>query len=68
MDESLHERLGTIERRQRLVVALLVVPYVVGIAELLGYWVAAALSAVAGLAALAAGVVSRRRERETAES
>jgi ABC-type multidrug transport system permease subunit len=64
MDESaLQTRLDRIERRQRFVLALLVVPYVVGLGELVGYYVAAVAAAVVGVVALALFVASRRGRR-----
>jgi Flp pilus assembly protein TadB len=67
MDESaIQARLDRIERRQRLVLVLLVVPYLLGIAELVGVWVAGVLYLVVGLVVLAVVVVRRRRERNTA--
>ncbi|WP_327051019.1 hypothetical protein [Halomicrococcus gelatinilyticus] len=67
MDESaLRGRLDRIERRQRLVPVLLVVPYLVGIAELIGVWVAGVLYVAASLVVLVIVVVRRRRERNTA--
>ena len=64
MDESaLQNRLSRIERRQRLTLVLLVVPYLIGIAYLIGVWVAGALYTVVGLLLFAAVVVSRRRDR-----
>lgn len=66
MDESsLRDRLDRIERRQRLVVALLVVPYLVGIAELVGYWTAGVVYAALGVVGFALLAVSRRRDQNT---
>lgn len=68
MDESaLRDRLDRIERRQRLALLLLAGPYLLGAAELLGYWRAGALGAVVGLVAFAAFVRARRRRRSAAE-
>lgn len=67
MDESaLQDRLDRIEQRQYLVLVLLVVPYLVGVAELVGYWVAGALYAASGLLLFALFVRSRRRGRSAA--
>lgn len=68
MDESaLQSRLDRIELRQRLVLALLVVPYLFGAAELVGVWLAGALGAAVAVVALAALVVKSRRKNPTAE-
>jgi len=68
MDESaLRDRLDRIERRQRLVLVLLAVPYLLGAAELFGYWRAGALGAVVGVVAFAAFVRARRRDRTAVE-
>jgi len=68
MDESaLRDRFDRIRRRQRLILVLLVVPHLLGAAELLGYWRAGALGAVVGLVAFAAFVRARRRRRNAAE-
>jgi hypothetical protein len=65
-DATLQNRLRRIEQRQSLVIALLVVPYLVGVGELVGYWITAVV--VASLAAVAFGlvVISRRRRRDAA--
>ena len=66
MDESaLQARLDRIERRQRLVLVLLVVPYLVGIAELVGVWIAGVLYTAVGLLVLVTVVGRRRRRRNT---
>jgi len=66
MDESaIQARLDRIERRQRLVLVLLVVPYLLGIAELVGVWIAGVLYTAVGLLVLATVVVRRRRRRNT---
>ena len=68
MDESaLQDRLDRIERRQYLVLGLLVVPYLVVVAERIGYAVAGVLYTVLALIALVVVTISRRRNRETAE-
>ena len=59
-DSALQGRLHRIERQQRLILVLLVVPYLLGVAELVGYWTAGALYAAVGIVA-AAVVVFRRR-------
>lgn len=61
MDDTLRTRLSRIERRQRLLTALLVLPNYVAAAELVGYWTAGALAAAVAVLALAVVVVSRRR-------
>ena len=65
-DETpLQAQLSRIERRHRLVLVLLVVPSVLGVAELLGYWeVGVAVTAV-GFLALAVGIGYRRRQRSS---
>ncbi|SEV88028.1 hypothetical protein [Halobacterium jilantaiense] len=60
MDDALRTRLSRIERRQRLLVALLVLPNYVAAAELVGYWTAGALAVAVAVLALVV-VVSRRR-------
>lgn len=68
MDESaLQSRLDRIERRQRLVLALLVVPYLFGAAELVGVWLAGVLGAAAAAVVLAALVVRSRRKNPAEE-
>ncbi|WP_232700525.1 hypothetical protein [Halobacterium wangiae] len=64
-DAALQHRLSGIERRQRLILVLLVVPYLVGFAYLVGVWVAGALYTVVGLLLFAAAVVLRRRRPDT---
>jgi len=67
MDESaLQTRLDRIRRRQRLVLVLLAVPYLLGAAELLGYWTAGVLAAAVGVVGFAAVVLARRRDRNAA--
>ncbi|MHB9286797.1 hypothetical protein ACKVMT_07125 [Halobacteriales archaeon Cl-PHB] len=64
MDETaLQANLSRIERRQRLMLILLVVPYVLLVAHLLGYWKVGVVVTAAGLAALAVGIGYRRRNR-----
>ncbi|MEA5387522.1 hypothetical protein VB779_11040 [Haloarculaceae archaeon H-GB11] len=65
-DAALQVRLARIERQQQVVILLLVIPYVLGVAKLLGFWpVGVALSALAILA-FGAVAVSRRRRRDSA--
>jgi hypothetical protein len=68
MDEAaLQRRLRRVERLQYLVIALLAGPYLLGVAELIGRWVAAVLGTVAVVVALAVGIYrSRGRSREHA--
>lgn len=67
MDEAaLQDRLRRIEHRQYLMLVLLVIPYLLGIAELIGVWIAGVLYAALGLVVFATVVVSRRRNRATA--
>ena len=42
-DSALQDRLTRIEQRQYLILVLLVVPYLLGIAQLLGFYVAGVL-------------------------
>ncbi|SFR60521.1 hypothetical protein [Halogeometricum limi] len=63
MDESLQNRLRNIERRQNLLLVLLVVPYFFGLAELVGYWVAGVFAAACWTVVLVWVFVSRRRKR-----
>lgn len=66
MDESaLQSRLDRIRRQQYLIIALLVVPYFVGLAELFGYASVGVAGVAFGLVAFAAFVAHRRRTRET---
>ena len=68
MDESaLQDRLDRIERRQNLVLVLLVVPYLVVVADRIGYAVAGVLYTLLALITLAVVTASRRRNRETTE-
>ncbi|MFB6096389.1 MAG: hypothetical protein ABEJ74_03260 [Haloferacaceae archaeon] len=68
MDESaLQDRLDRIEQRQYLVVALLVVPYLVAIAKVLGVWIPGMLYALLALVGFAALVVHRRRTPHSTE-
>ncbi|WP_436925366.1 hypothetical protein [Halosimplex amylolyticum] len=66
-DAALRERLGRIERRQTLVLALLVPPYLLGAAELFGYWVTTVAATVLALVGFALVVVRRRRRPATTE-
>lgn len=64
-DPALQSRLGRIERLLSLVVVLVVIPYFVGLGELVGYWIAAALGVAVALFALTT-VFYRRRTRTAA--
>jgi MYXO-CTERM domain-containing protein len=67
MDESdLRDRLERIERRQHLVLVVLVVPYLVGIAYVIGFPTAGVLYAAFGLVAFVLVAVRRRRSRNAA--
>lgn len=67
MDESaLQDQLERIEQRQYLTLALLIIPYLLGIAELIGYWTAGVLGTAFGLVVLAMAVFHRRRSRGAA--
>lgn len=61
-DTALQERLRAIERRQYLVIALLVVPYLVGAAELFGYWSTTVIGVALVIVGLALLVVRRRQQ------
>jgi hypothetical protein len=62
MDEStLQGRLRRIERLQYLVLVLLLVPYLVGVGELLGYWIAGSLAVAVSLVVLTVRISRRRR-------
>jgi len=60
-DPALQARLSRIERRQRLLLAALVVPNYVAAGELLGYWPASVAAAAVAVLALVAFVVASRR-------
>ncbi|QLG61314.1 hypothetical protein [Halorarum salinum] len=60
-ESALQDRLARIERRQRILLVLLVVPYFVGLGEVLDYWVAGVLGAACALVVLVVGVRRRRR-------
>jgi membrane protein YdbS with pleckstrin-like domain len=67
MDESaLQARLDRIERRQYLILALLVVPYLYWFGTVVGFWVAGAVYIAVALVAVVAVFVSRRRRRNAA--
>ena len=64
MDESdLRDELQKIKRRQHLVLVLLVIPYFVVFADLLGYW-AYVVYGVFGIVAFAIIALYRRRDRD----
>ena len=65
-DATLQNRLRRIEQRQYLVIVLLVVPYLVGVGELVGYWITAVVGASLAVVAFGLVVVSRRRRRDAA--
>ncbi|WP_135366160.1 hypothetical protein [Halosimplex halophilum] len=67
-DDALQARLRRIERRQNLVLALLVVLYLVAAAELFGYWVTTVAATALALVGFAYVVVSRRRRRDTIQT
>ena len=68
MDEStLQDRLRRIERRQYLMLVLLIVPYLFGIAEFVGYWIAGVAGVVVGIVVLALLAVDRRGDQFTVE-
>ena len=62
-DSDLDERLGRIERRQKLVLALIVIPYLFGIAAFTNIWAVGVLTTAFGFVALVLVVIVRRRNR-----
>ena len=64
-DSDLQNRLHRIEQRQHLILVLLVIPYLLGIAKLIGFWTAGALYTVLGLVVFVLIARSRRRSRNT---
>jgi uncharacterized membrane protein YkvI len=67
MDESaLQSRLAAVERRQYVIIALLVVPYAYWLGTKIGFWTAGVLYVVLAVVGFAALMVSRRRNRATA--
>ena len=67
MDESvLQERLYRIEQRQYLILILLVIPYLIALTEVVGFWIAIVLGTAFGLVAFAVVVIHRRRSRGAA--
>jgi hypothetical protein len=76
MDDALHRRLDDIERRQRRILALLVLPYLVGLAGLFFssvdfetvFWFAFGVVALAFVALLYIGFRSRRPSRRGTRS
>lgn len=66
MDEvTLQDQLYKIKQRQYLILTLLVIPYLLGIAELIGYAVAGVLYTVVGVIVFVVVTVHRRRTRNT---
>ena len=61
-ESALQDQLNRIERRQYLILTLLVVPYLLGSGELIGLWVAMFLGTVFGFVGLLLLVFSRRRK------
>ncbi|WP_231186581.1 hypothetical protein [Haladaptatus sp. DYF46] len=64
-DSDLDDRLGRIERRQKLILALLVIPYLVVFADVIGVYVAAVLYLLLALVVAAVVVIDRRNRRTT---
>jgi len=64
-DDALQVRLRGIERRQNVMLALVVVLNLVAAAELFGYWITTVVATALALVGFAYVVVSRRRRRET---
>jgi len=68
MDESLLEtRLSRIEQRQYLIILLLVIPYFIGLAELIGYPTTGVLATALAVVVFVVIAVSRRRNRSATE-
>lgn len=68
MDESLlQNRLSQIEQRQYLIILLLIVPYFIGLAKLIGYVVTGLLVASFGFLAFVFVAISRRSKRNQVE-
>jgi len=65
-DPALQQRLRRIEQRQYLLIALLVVPYLYWLGDLVGFYVAAVLGVALGLFGFVAIAINRRRNRNTA--
>jgi len=63
-DDALQARLRGIERRQNLLLAVVVVLYLVAVAELFGYWITTVVATALALLGFAYVVVSRRRRRD----
>ncbi|AHG05135.1 hypothetical protein HALDL1_04040 [Halobacterium sp. DL1] len=63
-DPALQNRLAGIERRQQLIIALLVGPYLAGSAYLVGVWVDAAFYTVVAVVLFVALAIGRRRDRD----
>lgn len=64
-DSALQARLYRIELRQYLILALLLGGYLVGIADVVGLWMAGVLGTGFGVAVFGVILVSRRRNRTT---
>jgi Ca2+/Na+ antiporter len=64
-DSDLDDRLNRIERRQKLVLALLVIPYLVVIADGIGVYVAAVLYLLLALVVFTVVGINRRNRRTT---
>mgnify|MGYP006277340771 FL=1 len=68
MDEALLQaRLSRIEQRQYFILFLLVIPYFIGLAELIGYATTGVLTTALAVVIFVAVTVSRRRKRNAAE-
>jgi predicted PurR-regulated permease PerM len=68
MDESaLQDRLHRIEQRQYLMLVLLILPYLVLVAEFVGYWIAGVAGVVVGIVVLALLAVTRRGDRRAVD-
>jgi ABC-type multidrug transport system permease subunit len=60
-DPGLRDRVSRMERRQRLLLAALIVPNYVAAGELLGYWTVSLVAAGVAVLALVSFVVASRR-------
>lgn len=66
MDEpGLQDQLNKIKQRQYLILILLIIPYLLGIAELIGHAVAGVLYTVVGVLVFVAVAIRRRRIQKT---
>lgn len=62
---ALQDQLSKIKQRQYLILILLIIPYLLGITELLGYAVAGVLYTIVGIIVFVVVAVHRRCTRNT---